>query len=230
MTLLRLRLTATSDDYAGSGAQGCPTVYESQVILSIKDTPLVAKLRITSVCRNGSPQHDRVFDRTAVITRSTPDLPEPERRDFHLYVDEFHNFTTEAFTSILAEARKYRLCLTLCHQHSSQLPQETLDAVLGNVGSIVSFRVGDHDARLLEREFEGTYPSKVFSSLPNRHVVVKMLRDGEPLQPFQGMPESPASRRYGRRDILIARSRQKYAVPKDVVEDKIRRWMEQRHI
>src|SRR5258706_255258 len=80
MTLLRLRLTATSDDYAGSGAQGCPTVYESQVILSIKDTPLVAKLRITSVCRNGSPQHDRVFDGTAVITRPAPDLAEPERR------------------------------------------------------------------------------------------------------------------------------------------------------
>jgi type IV secretory pathway TraG/TraD family ATPase VirD4 len=160
---------------------------------------------------------------------SRTDVPESERRDFFLYVDEFHNFTTEAFTSILAEARKYRLCLTLCHQHSSQLPQETLDAVLGNVGSIVSFRVGDHDARLLEREFEGTYPSKVFSSLPNRHLIVKMLRDGEPLQPFQGAPDAPKSRRVGRRDNLIARSRQKYAVPKDIVEDKIRRWMERHH-
>jgi hypothetical protein len=109
------------------------------------------------------------------------------------------------------------------------LPQETLDAVLGNVGSIVSFRVGDRDARILEREFEGTYPSKVFSSLPNRHLIVKMLQDGEPLQPFQGTPESPASRRVGRRDNLIARSRQKYAVNKAIVEDKIRRWMERHH-
>ena len=160
---------------------------------------------------------------------SRTDVPEAERKDFHLYVDEFHNFTTEAFTSILAEARKYRLCLTLCHQHSSQLSQETLDAVLGNVGSIVAFRVGDQDARLLEREFEGTYPAKVFSSLPNRHVIVKMLRDGEPLQPFQGTPDAPTSRRSGRRDNHIARSREKYAVPKATVEDKIRRWMERSH-
>src|SRR5258706_9154097 len=80
MTLLRLRLTATSDDYAGSGAQGCPTVYESQVILSIKDTPLVAKLRITSVCWNGSSQDDRILDRTPVISRPASHFLEPERR------------------------------------------------------------------------------------------------------------------------------------------------------
>ena len=157
---------------------------------------------------------------------SRTDIPESERRDFHLYVDEFHNFTTESFTSILAEARKYRLCLTLCHQYSSQLRPETLDAVLGNVGSIVCFRVGDHDARLMEREFDGTYPSRVFSSLPNRQSVVKILDQGEPRQAFFGKPEAPTARRYGRRRNLIARSRQKYASPKQVIEDKIRRWME----
>jgi hypothetical protein len=156
---------------------------------------------------------------------SRTDMPESDRQDFHLYVDEFHNFTTEAFTSILAEARKYHLCLTLAHQYSSQLRPETLDAVLGNVGNIISFRVGDRDARLLEREFGGKYPSSVFSSLPNRHAVIKMLNEGEPLDPFFCMPDAPNSKCNGRRDNLIARSRQKYASPKQVIEDKIRRWM-----
>jgi len=160
---------------------------------------------------------------------SRTDISEVERRDFHLYVDEFHNFTTEAFTSILAEARKYRLCLTLCHQYSSQLRPETLNAVLGNVGSIVCFRVGDPDARLMDREFGGKYPASAFSSLANRRSVVKILKGGEPIDPFFGMPDAPTARRYGRLENIISRSREKYASPKQVIEDKIRRWIGHNH-
>ncbi len=157
---------------------------------------------------------------------SRTDVPEESRGDFHLYVDECHNFLTDSFTSILSEARKYGLCLTLSHQYTAQLGQETLDAVLGNVGNIVSFRVGEKDGKALEREFSGGYPATTFSLLPNYQALVRLMNQGEPRDPFLISTEGPFARRYGHRDNLIARSRQKYAVPKSVVERKIRRWME----
>ena len=77
---------------------------------------------------------------------------ENERRDFHLFIDEFHNFTTDSFAAILAEARKYRLCLTLSHQYLDQLSLEIRRAVFGNVGTMIAFRVGHADAELLAKE------------------------------------------------------------------------------
>jgi hypothetical protein len=154
------------------------------------------------------------------------DMPEANRRDFHLYIDEAHNFMTDAFTSILSEARKYRLCLTLSHQYSSQFRQSTLDAVLGNVGNLISFRVGDQDATVLEREFGGVYPANVFNSLGNYHVVCKLLKAGEPCDPFLARTHPELGRRHGRGENIRDRSRQKYSTLKHVVEDRIRRWME----
>jgi hypothetical protein len=159
---------------------------------------------------------------------SRGDLPEENRRDFFMYIDEAHNFMTEAFTSILAEARKYRLCLTLSHQYMAQLRPATLDAVLGNVGNLISFRVGEKDGTLLAREFEKSYPSTTFNSLGNYKVVAKLLQEGEPLQPFLGRTLASHGRRYGRSENLIKRSREKYATPTRIVEDKIRRWLEKR--
>lgn len=160
----------------------------------------------------------------AAMSRS--DVPEEERPDFHLYIDEAHNFMTDAFTSILSEARKYHLCLTLSHQYSSQFSHVTLDAVLGNVGNIISFRVGDHDANLLAQEYGNLYPASVFNSLGNHRVVCKLLDQGEPLQPFLARTLPPLGRRYGRGKNIRRRSREKYGVGRDVIEDKIRRWLE----
>ncbi len=86
----------------------------------------------------------------AAMTRA--DIPESERRDFYMYVDEFQNFTTGSFASILSEARKYRLSLIVAHQYLSQLTDETADAVFGNVGSIVAFQVGNDDAQRLAEQ------------------------------------------------------------------------------
>jgi hypothetical protein len=157
---------------------------------------------------------------------SRTDTPEADRHDFHLYIDEAHNFMTDAFTSILSEARKYRLCLTISHQYSSQFRPVTLDAVLGNVGNIISFRVGDQDANLLTQEFGGVYPPNVFNSLGNYNVVCKLLHNGEPRDPFLGRTFPAQGRRYGRGENILRRSREKYATSKNVVEDKIRRWMQ----
>lgn len=153
------------------------------------------------------------------------DVREDARRDFYLYVDEFYHFTTDSFASILSEARKYRLCLTLSHQYTAQLSPEVRDAVFGNAGTLVSFRVGAADAAVLAREFGGEYDARLFTQLSNREVCVHPVTGGESRQPFLATIHPPLSPGRGRRDKLIDRSRQKYATPRPAVENKIRRWM-----
>lgn len=156
------------------------------------------------------------------------DTPEEEREDFHLVIDEFQNFTTDAFASILSEARKYRLCLTLSHQYLDQLRPAVRDAVLGNVGTVVTFRVGQGDAAILEREFGGTYRAAHFTELNNHQVCVRLLEDGGVADPFTGMTLPPLEAWHGRREAIVQRSREKYASRRDVIEDKITRWMQRR--
>jgi len=151
-------------------------------------------------------------------------IPENERRDFFLYVDEFQSFVSDTFASILSEARKFRLCLTLSHQYIEQLRPDVRNAVFGNVGSIVAFRVGHADAKILEREFANTYPAQHYSQLANYEVCAKLLKDGEWYEPFQGTTFPPLGERHKRRETIIRRSREKYAARRQVVEDKIHRW------
>lgn len=159
----------------------------------------------------------------AAMERS--DLPEEERRDFYLYVDEFQSFATDSFAAILSEARKYRLCLTLSHQYLAQLKPMILDAVLGNVGSLVSFRVGHEDASQLEMAFGNTYAARQFSGLSNREVCAKLLTDGQDIEPFVGRTIPPVNRNYGYRERIIRRSREKHAIPRATIERRIRQWM-----
>ena len=88
--------------------------------------------------------------------------PEAERRDFFLFIEEFHNLTTDSFATILAEARKYPLCLALSHQYIDQLPFPVRQAVLGNVGSLLAFRIGNTDAEVISREFGDDFPPNNF--------------------------------------------------------------------
>jgi hypothetical protein len=152
-------------------------------------------------------------------------VPEDARPDFHLYVDEFQNFSTDAFASVLSEARKYHLCLTLSHQYTEQLSEELRAAVFGNVGTLVSFRVGEPDGLLLAREYGDGYTAAHFTDLANHQVRVRLLEGGEQRQPFFGWTLPPDARRYGRRQTIIGRSRQKYGRPRAKVEEKIGRWM-----
>jgi hypothetical protein len=159
----------------------------------------------------------------AAMARAT--MPEEHRKDFYLYIDEFQSFGTDAFVSVLSEARKYRLCLTLSHQYTEQLSHELRAAVFGNVGTLLSFRVGESDGILLEREFGDGYTSAHFTDLANHEVRVKLLSGGEQRQPFLGRTLPPNSYAYHCRESIIKRSREKYARPRTEVEDKIRRWM-----
>jgi hypothetical protein len=156
---------------------------------------------------------------------SRADVPEHERTDFNLFVDEFQSFASDSFASILSEARKYRLCLTLSHQYMEQVKPEIRQAVFGNVGSIIAFRLGQADAEILERQFGGVFPAASLTSLPNFNVCAKLLSGKELSEPFQGRTLQPVGRRYGRRERIIRRSRERYATKRWVVEDRIRRCM-----
>ena len=116
----------------------------------------------------------------AAMSRVTStDFPE-----FYLYIDEFQNITTPAISSILSEARKYKLSLTIAHQYIAQLPEDIKGAVFGNVGSMATFRVGSEDATFLEKQFAPTVTASDLIKVENYHAYVRMLSDGEPKRPF----------------------------------------------
>lgn len=151
------------------------------------------------------------------------DVPEGDREDFFLYVDEFQNFATDGFASILSEARKYRLCLTLSHQYLDQVPDPVRHAVFGNAGTVIAFRVGERDGQLLAHEFGGGLTGGQFSSLGNHEVLVNTLSRGQVIEPFAGRTLPPLTFPGGRFDAVVRRSRERYGTPRAVVEDKIGR-------
>ena len=151
--------------------------------------------------------------------------PESERRDFYLFIDEFQNFSTDAFASILAEARKYRLCLTLSHQYIDQLPEPIRQAVFGNVGTLVAFRIGYTDAEVMTKEFGKTIPATSLADLERYEAVVKLLVEGANQEPFRAKMLPPLENCIGRRDKLIKQSRERFAMPRTKIDDKLKRWM-----
>lgn len=162
---------------------------------------------------------------------SRADIPEAERRDFYLYVDEFQNFATESFASILSEARKYRLNLTMANQYVAQLligeGKTTLkDAVFGNVGSIVCFQVGSDDAEDLSLQFEELAMPKDILSLPKYHAYVRLMIEGMPSKPFSvtTLPRPEGDHDPRRIEILRKLSRERYTEKRAIVEEKIIKW------
>lgn len=138
-----------------------------------------------------------VVSRLLLAAFSRVELPENERRDFYLYIDEFQNYTTDSIATILSEARKYKLCLTVAHQFIAQLKDNIREAVFGNVGNLISFRVGPPDAEILVKHFSPVFGEKDLISIENGNAFAKVLVKGEPTRPFniktirvnQGMAE-----------------------------------------
>jgi GTPase SAR1 family protein len=156
---------------------------------------------------------------------SRADVPEHQRPDFLLYVDEFQNFGTESFISILSEARKYHLCLTLCHQHLEQIPDPLRDSIFGNAGSFVSFRVSESNGSVMSRAYGHIYPPETFTGLQNFQICCRLLERGRRGEPFLGTTLAPDRTYYNSRAKLLRRSRDRYATPRHVVENRIRRWL-----
>ncbi len=152
------------------------------------------------------------------------DIPEKERRDFYLYVDEFQNFATESFVNILSEARKYRLNLILAHQYIAQLDEKVRAAVFGNVGTIICYRVGAEDAEILAKEFAPRFDETDLVNLDKYEVYVKLMIDGITSEPFSARTLPPISESYGNKEKIVKITRERYSEERKVVEEKIARW------
>jgi hypothetical protein len=156
----------------------------------------------------------------AAMSRS--DIPEDQRVDFSLYVDEFQNFSTDSFATIMSEARKYHLNLIVANQFTTQLTDEVRDAVFGNMGTIVSFRVGQNDVEALGRYFQPIFDGDDLLRVPNYNTIVRTLIGGVPTQPFSmatlpglGTPNPRLS------EALKQLSAAKYGRPRATVEQEI---------
>jgi len=153
------------------------------------------------------------------------DTPEEERKDFYLYVDEFQNFATESFADILSEARKYRLDLIVAHQYITQLEEPVRDAIFGNVGTIISFRVGAADAEFLEKEFEPVFMMNDIVNLSKYDIYLKLMIDGVAGDAFSATSLSPmAVTKKNNAEKIIKVSRERYSSKREMVEEKISKW------
>ncbi|HUT96450.1 MAG TPA: CxxC-x17-CxxC domain-containing protein [Candidatus Paceibacterota bacterium] len=176
-----------------------------------------------------------VITKLQLAAMSRVDVLEHERKDFYLYVDEFQTFATDAFASILSEARKYHLCLTLAHQYVAQLDSmgdkgkntKVRDAIFGNVGTLITFRVGADDAEFLEREFLPVFIADDLVNLTKYTIYLKLMIDGVASRAFSAQTMAPSTvPKKSFEDKIIKLSRERYTISRKAVEEKIARWSE----
>ena len=165
-----------------------------------------------------------MITRLQLAAMSRVDIPESERKDYYLYVDEFQNFATESFATILSEARKYRLNLIIAHQYIEQLDEKVRAAAFGNVGTIMCFRVGAADAEFLAKEFYPTFTEEDLLNLTKFDVYMKLMIDGVASEPFSATTLPPIEGKTNNREKITRASRERYSKPKAEVEEKIIRW------
>ena len=152
---------------------------------------------------------------------SRVDIDEKSRSDFYLYIDEFQNYTTDSIATILSEARKYRLNLVIAHQFIAQLKDNIRESVFGNVGNLISFRVGPPDAETLVKHFGPVFSEKDLISIENLNAYVKILVNGEPTMPFNVKIKWAEGGSKEVRDLIKELSRLMYGQDLPVVEEKI---------
>jgi hypothetical protein len=158
---------------------------------------------------------------------SRTEIPEEERNDFYLYIDEFQNFTTDSIAQILAEARKYRLCLTIAHQYIGQLSEDISKAVFGNVGSMSVFRVGAEDADFLQKQLAPVFDANDLININNFQCFTKLLINNESSDPFNMKTYPPQAGSDELREAFKEYSRYKYGRDRKIVEDEIKNRYEQ---
>ncbi|HSH31344.1 MAG TPA: type IV secretion system DNA-binding domain-containing protein [Candidatus Saccharimonadales bacterium] len=151
-------------------------------------------------------------------------IPMAERRPFYLYVDEFQNFATDSFAVILSEARKYGLNLVVANQYVSQMPETVRDAVFGNVGSMICFRVGADDATVLGKYFEPSFEAPDLIKLHNQNIFISMSIDGEKSLPFSAKTLRMPPPANDLSDQIITLSRERYASKREEVEQQVTKW------
>jgi len=137
---------------------------------------------------------------------------------FYLYIDEFQNITTDSIATILSEARKYKLGLSIAHQFIAQIQPEIRDAVFGNVGSIMAYRVGTDDAEYLEKQFAPTFSARDIMGIDNFHAYVKLLMNGQPVKPFDISVPRPQKGDISRANKIVELSHLKFGRDRGEIE------------
>ncbi|MBD3300727.1 MAG: TraM recognition domain-containing protein, partial [Candidatus Moranbacteria bacterium] len=153
---------------------------------------------------------------------SRVDIPEDQRKDFYLYIDEFQNVTTDSIASILSEARKYKLNLIIGHQFIQQLDEKIRDAVFGNVGSMVTFRIGATDAEYMVKQFAPTFNERDLINVDNYKAFVKLMINGAVSEPFSIRTLPPVPEKEKNRRKIIQYSRLKYGRDRRIVEKELK--------
>lgn len=211
-------------------------VGQSKNTINIEDIMNTGKILLVNVSKGRVGEDNSAILGAMLITKiqlsamERVRIPENERKDFYLYVDEFQNFATDSFVNILSEARKYRLNLIIAHQYIGQLITETTtavrDAVFGNIGTLVSFRVGAADAEFLEQEFSPEFTLDDLVILPNYNVYLKLMIDGVSSRPFSAktIPPDESSVVNRNRDEIIRLSRRQYSKSRFDAEREITQW------
>ncbi len=205
--------------------------------LDIRNIMDTGKILLVDLSKGRVGENNAELIGSMLITRiqlaafSRADILEEDRKDFFLHVDEFQNFVTDSFATILSEARKYRLGLTISHQYIGQLTPDhnntkVRDAVFGNVGTLASFRVGAEDAEFLEKEFGPTFTMNDLINLPKANIILKLSIDGVASEPFSATTLPPISESFtASKEKVVKVSRERYGNPVSSVEEKIARWM-----
>lgn len=153
---------------------------------------------------------------------SRADMPLEDRRPFYLYVDEFQNFATDSFAVILSEARKYGLNLTVANQYVSQMPEVVRDAVFGNVGTMISFRIGPGDSTVLGKYFEPVFDAIDLTKLHNQNIFISAIIDGEKAPPFSAATLRMPDPENDQTERIIQITRERFASRRETVEADIR--------
>jgi len=162
----------------------------------------------------------------AAMSRADADPKELKKLpNFYLYVDEFQSFANKSFADILSEARKYKLSLNITHQYIEQMAEEVRAAVFGNVGTMITFRVGSYDAEILEKEFAPVFTMEDIVNLGFVQIYLKLMIDGVASQPFSATTLPPFPKpEISFRDKVMEMSRKTYTLPKEEVEKNIKEW------
>ncbi|MBI4158149.1 MAG: DUF87 domain-containing protein [Candidatus Yanofskybacteria bacterium] len=165
-----------------------------------------------------------IVGKLLIAALSRVDIPDEERQDFYLYIDEFQNFTTDSISTILSEARKYRLDLIIAHQFIKQLKEGIRDAVFGNVGSIISFRIGPDDAEFMKNKFEPVFTPQDLVNIDNLNAYVSLLIGGQTTRPFNIKINTENVFGVGDKELALSinkMSKLEYGRPREEVEEEI---------
>jgi len=166
-----------------------------------------------------------ILTKIQLAAMSRADIPEHERNDFYLYVDEFQNFATEAFANILSEARKYHLSIILANQYIEQIDENIRYAIFGNCGTLISFRVGARDAAILKEELGPPFEIENYCNLQKYHIYIELMIDGIAGNAFSATTLPPISLQDTENNIdkILRVSRSRYSTKKEIVEMNISR-------